>query len=222
MLELNKWVKEVVTVLPNLGGNATLEEIYSEVEKRNEIDLSSYTDWKAQIRKNIYLHSSDCEIFPGKPGDEKDLFYSLEGKGQGKWAMRIHNSQQIIYPFIINHHYKRSEIHNALGGNRQRGISVSKKQSMIFIFSGKAGEDYGYKDSWQDETTFFYSGEGQTGDQQFKEGNKALRDHVANGKDVHLFEKNIKTGLYKFKGQLTCIGYHTISGSEKMVSNERL
>ncbi|WP_066363215.1 HNH endonuclease [Neobacillus drentensis] len=68
---------------------------------------------------------------------------------------------------------------------------------------------------WQDDSTFFYTGEGQIGNQVFKEGNKALRDHVANSKDVFLFEVNPESGLHTFKGQLTCIGYHTFIGPDK-------
>ncbi|MCA0972262.1 hypothetical protein LCM20_16760 [Halobacillus litoralis] len=58
------------------------------MEKSSLININEFTDWKAQIRKNIYLHSSDCEIFRGEPGDHMDIFYAPEGKGKGKWALR--------------------------------------------------------------------------------------------------------------------------------------
>jgi 5-methylcytosine-specific restriction protein A len=127
-----------------------------------------------------------------------------------------------IFPFVSNTDYKRSDIHDSLGGNRQRGISSSKDNPMIFIFSGKEGKLYGYEDGWKDELTFFYTGEGQIGDQEFKEGNKALRDHIDNGKDVFLFEKNDNNGLYKFEGQLTLIGYHYGKGLDKIGNTRRL
>ncbi|WP_240189853.1 DUF4145 domain-containing protein [Bacillus sp. P14.5] len=43
---------------------------------------------KSQVRKNIYLHSSDCEIFKGEDGDDTDLFFSIDGKGKGRWGIR--------------------------------------------------------------------------------------------------------------------------------------
>lgn len=52
------------------------------------MDLSSYIDWKSQIRKHIYLNSSDTDIFKGTVGDDTDLFYSIEGKGKGIWGLR--------------------------------------------------------------------------------------------------------------------------------------
>ncbi|WP_139891601.1 HNH endonuclease [Bacillus sp. D386] len=93
---------------------------------------------------------------------------------------------------------------------------------MIFIFSGKEGKIYGYEDGWNNEGTYVYTGEGQVGDQVFKEGNKALRDHVENGKDVFLFEKNDKNGLYRFDGQLTLIGHHFDGGPDKFGNMRRV
>jgi putative restriction endonuclease len=87
-LSQRPWVSEIKAALSELGGYATLEDIYNKVEERGIIDLHSYKDWKAQIRKQIYLHSSDCDIFKGIPGDETDIFYSIEGKGRGFWGLR--------------------------------------------------------------------------------------------------------------------------------------
>jgi hypothetical protein len=93
-------------------------------------------------------------------------------------------------PFIPNQVYKRSLIHDEYGGNRQGGISPSAKVPYIFIFSGKSGAQYGYKDGWDNENIFSYTGEGQEGDMQFVKGNLALRDHKERGKRVFLFESD--------------------------------
>lgn len=92
MVYLNKWLKEIIAAINNLGGEGMLEEIYSEVAMTKSLDLSPYKDWKSQIRKNLYLHSSDCDIFKGTPGDDKDIFYSVNGKGTGKWGIRKVNA----------------------------------------------------------------------------------------------------------------------------------
>ncbi|MFC4321316.1 HNH endonuclease signature motif containing protein [Litchfieldia salsa] len=127
-----------------------------------------------------------------------------------------------VNKFIPGQEYKRSEIHDKYGGNRQRGISNSKDHPMIFIFTGKSGENYGYEDGWQDNTTFYYTGEGQVGDQEFKEGNKALRDHLANGKELFLFEKSDRSGYYELINQFNCTGYHLKNGKDKNGSTREI
>ncbi|MEY2304336.1 HNH endonuclease [Bacillus tropicus] len=88
MSERTRWLPEVIEALEELGGQATLTAIYTKVEDRSKIDLNTYIDWKAQIRKHIYLNSSDADIFKGNVGDPTDLFYSIEGKGKGVWGLR--------------------------------------------------------------------------------------------------------------------------------------
>lgn len=84
--------------------------------------------------------------------------------------------------------YKRSAIHEKYGGNGQSGISPSRQYPYIFIFSGTAGKQHGYKDQWENDYIYSYTGEGQGGDMEFVRGNLALRDHLKNGKRVFLFE----------------------------------
>ncbi len=104
-------------------------------------------------------------------------------------------------PFIPNHVYKRSDIHDFYGGNRQGGIAPSAKVPYIFIFSGKSGSQYGYKDGWDNPNIFSYTGEGQVGDMKFIKGNLALREHINNGKRVFLFEYE-RIGYVKFISEL--------------------
>lgn len=220
-MERTVWLQAILKAFKELGGKGTLEDLYSMIEYNSSLPLNEYTDWKAQIRKTIYLHSSDCEIFKGITNGKSDIFYTLEGKGTGVWGVRNQQSKDnnislLKYPFIEGQVYKRSCIHDLYGGSRQRGIAASKDKPMIFIFSGKEGKTYGYEDGWQNKNTFFYTGEGQVGDQEFKEGNKALKDHIENGKDVYLLESLGGKGLYRFISQLTCIGYHFAQGIDKL------
>ena len=104
-------------------------------------------------------------------------------------------------PFIPNQVYKRSLIHDEYGGNRQGGISPSAKVPYIFIFSGKSGAKYGYKDGWDNKNIFSYTGEGQEGDMQFVKGNLALREHKERGKRVFLFESD-ETTFVKFVSEM--------------------
>jgi hypothetical protein len=104
-------------------------------------------------------------------------------------------------PFIPNQVYKRSLIHDEYGGNRQGGISPSAKVPFIFIFSGKSGAQYGYKDGWDNKNVFSYTGEGQEGDMQFVKGNLALKEHKERGKRVFLFESD-GTTFVKFVSEM--------------------
>jgi hypothetical protein len=106
------------------------------------------------------------------------------------------------------------------GGNRQGGIAPSAKVPYIFIFSGKSGSQYGYKDGWDNPNVFSYTGEGQVGDMRFVKGNLALREHIKNGKRVFLFEYE-RSGYVKFISELEFydIGYFDTPDINK---NERV
>ena len=104
-------------------------------------------------------------------------------------------------PFLPHQLYKRSLIHDEFGGNRQGGISPSAKVPYIFIFSGKSGAQYGYRDGWDNHNIFSYTGEGQEGDMQFIKGNLALKEHLNRGKRVFLFEIE-GGGLVKFNSEM--------------------
>lgn len=54
-------------------------------------------------------------------------------------------------PFTPDSSYKRSSLHDQFGGNRQSGISPSAINPFIFIFSGKSGAQYGYRDGWDNK-----------------------------------------------------------------------
>lgn len=87
MTNNNPWLNEIIEILTELGGDGTLSQIKTKVMERNKIDLSKYQHEKsisAQIRKTIYYHSSECDIYKG----EQDLFYAVNGKGNGCWGLR--------------------------------------------------------------------------------------------------------------------------------------
>jgi 5-methylcytosine-specific restriction protein A len=83
---------------------------------------------------------------------------------------------------------RRSEIHEPYGGQRFGGILTPRDRPFIFLFTGESGEQYGYEDGWDDNGVFLYTGEGQKGDMEFIGGNRAIRDHALEGKDIHLFQ----------------------------------
>lgn len=108
--------------------------------------------------------------------------------------------------FEIDKIYKRSDLHDQYGGNRQGGIANCANHPLIFIFTGISGEQYGYEDGWDEDNFFHYTGEGQKGDMTFTKGNMALLKHQENKKQVFLFE-NQRMGLWKFIDQLELVDY---------------
>ncbi len=109
--------------------------------------------------------------------------------------------------FEKDQEYRRRDIHNLYGGQEQGGISTPSKHKVIFLFTGEKGKDHGYSDGWQNTEKFFYTGEGQIGDMTFSRGNKAIRDHLADGKDIHVFEQTSK-GYVRYLGQMICTAFH--------------
>jgi len=44
--------------------------------------------------------------------------------------------------------YRRSDLHDALGGQRQGGISTPARYPVILLFSSHRGAEFGYEDGW--------------------------------------------------------------------------
>ena len=101
---------------------------------------------------------------------------------------------------------RKKDLHKNYGGNQQGGISSCTDHPIIFIFSGSSGKQHGYEDGWDQDNYFNYTGEGQKGDMQFKRGNKAIRDHVKNGKSIYLFESHSSSN-WKYIDELELVDY---------------
>lgn len=109
---------------------------------------------------------------------------------------------------------RRKDIHNLYSGQQQGGISTPAKYPLIFIFTGDSGEEFGYSDGWTQEGIYQYTGEGQIGDMQFIKGNKAIRDHISEGKEILLFQY-VERGSVQFIGNMISIGYHYRKSKDK-------
>ncbi|MEJ7783825.1 MAG: hypothetical protein WKF96_03410 [Solirubrobacteraceae bacterium] len=85
---------------------------------------------------------------------------------------------------------RRTDLHQSYGGRRQGGISPSRATPNVFVITAPArGETYGYVyDGWGEDGYFHYTGEGQLGDQQMKQGNKTIREHEQQGRELHVLE----------------------------------
>ncbi len=97
----------------------------------------------------------------------------------------------------IGDEIRRTELHKTFGGRNQGGVGPSAQSRNVLIFSDPAsGEQHGYRDGWADDGTFHYTGEGQRGDQQFRQGNRAIRDHQPEGRALRVFKGASGTVTY--------------------------
>ncbi len=110
--------------------------------------------------------------------------------------------------------YKRSHLHDKYGGNRQSGIASCAKHGIVLLFTGVSGKEYGYEDGWNGKKAFFYTGEGQIGNMEFKRGNKAIRDHIQNGKTLHLFQQ-LGNSYVNYLGEMEYKGNQIKEGFDK-------
>ena len=77
------YLDKVKEALAYYGGEASLNDIYTYIKGNFGYRLPNSAE-QASIRKAIYFHSSDADLFKG----EKDLFYTVEVKGNGLWGLR--------------------------------------------------------------------------------------------------------------------------------------
>jgi 5-methylcytosine-specific restriction protein A len=102
--------------------------------------------------------------------------------------------------------YFRKDLVARYGGQLQSGIWTPRDFPAIFLFTGDSGKTYGYHDDWKDGV-FEYTGEGQNGPMTFTGGNKAIRDHRANGKDLLLFKDLGKGKGVRYEGLFECASW---------------
>lgn len=101
---------------------------------------------------------------------------------------------------------RRADIHAQFGGQQQGGIITPANHSLVIIITGEEGLEHGYADRHRPDGVFEYFGEGQTGDMQWVRGNRAIRDHSADGRSLLLFRA--ETAGLRFQGELIYAGHH--------------
>ncbi len=116
---------------------------------------------------------------------------------------------------------RRVDLHDQYGGRRQGGISPSKQSANVFLFTDQAqGLLHGYiYDGQREDGYFHYTGEGQLGDQRMVQGNRAIRDHREEGRELHLFD--VSGGLATYLGQFEYVDDYSADAPETGGGQER-
>lgn len=108
-------------------------------------------------------------------------------------------------PFEVGALYNRQkQIHGLFGGQQQGGISTPKEHPLVIAFTGEAGVSHGYHDFWDDDEVFHYFGEGQVGDMKYVAGNRAIGEHVKDGKTLVLFQMMGRRQPCRYLGRFMC------------------
>jgi Protein NO VEIN, C-terminal len=107
---------------------------------------------------------------------------------------------------------RRSSLHDRYGGNRQGGISPSRKSANVFVFAGASGREHGYVDRIGEDGLFHYTGEGQSGDQSEGGGNRSLLEHQADGRALRVF---LGVG-----GEITYVGEFEVDSGRPVYETE--
>jgi 5-methylcytosine-specific restriction enzyme A len=127
----------------------------------------------------------------------------------------------VLPRFEIDKVYERwPEINDPFGGSRQSGISTSAQTPAIFLFTGDTGEQYGYRDAFDDAGVFSYTGEGQVGDMQLTKGNRAIVDHARDGRALHVFRSLGKARGQQYVGEFAYANHSVRRGPDRE-GNER-
>ena len=126
-------------------------------------------------------------------------------KGPNK-AARVRSAELALEDLVVGRCYTRTELHDSLGGNRQRGISYPADGYHCLLFSdpSKASE-YGYRDAPVGEHGYRYFGEWNgPGNMAMTGGNRVILDRSP---ELYLFT-TAECGQV-FRGQHSCEEWET-------------
>ena len=112
------------------------------------------------------------------------------------------------FSYVVGREYnRRADIHAQYGGQERGSIATPASQKAIFLFTGDAGNSFGYKDHFREDGVFLYTGAGQMGDMKWQAGNRAIRESLNKGKQLLIFEQTRK-GFVSFVGFAQYLGHH--------------
>ena len=110
------------------------------------------------------------------------------------------------WPFTPGEVVNRAALHDKFGGKRFNGIAPSNRSPHVMVFTQPSVRSP-YADAWKDDGLFHYEGEGRYGDQTMTRGNKAVHDHLADGRALHVFvgDDTRDVGYY---GEFVCVDHY--------------
>ena len=102
-------------------------------------------------------------------------------------------------PLELGSIYRRKHLNDRFGGNRMSGIVTSSQEPVVLLFHTEEPSQQYYRDGFDKEGVYWYSGEGTRGDMKWTRANLAIREHMGEGRDLLLFERvQRRGGLWRF------------------------
>lgn len=191
--------------------------------------LQEWSEWETNAAQNFALVHNGLQYPPKKiismatgvpvsqfSGGRQSNGY-LEKRGFNVVAIDRAISGPLEAPrFVVGQIYDRwPDINVPYGGSRQSGIAPSSRARAIFLFTGDSGEQYGYRDAFDADGVFSYTGEGQLGDMQVTKGNLAITNHASDGRALHVFQSLGKGKGQKYVGEFTYANHSLQRGPDK-------
>ena len=121
-------------------------------------------------------------------------------------APRARSTDLAIEDLAVGRCYSRTELHDSLGGNRQKGISYPADGTHCLLFSDPSkASSYGYRDAPVGEDGYRYFGEWDgPGDMSMTKGNRVV---VERSPELYLF--NTADCGQVFRGRFSCEEWQT-------------
>ena len=112
------------------------------------------------------------------------------------------NISESSFPYVYGDEFKRSDMHQIIGGSFRHGMTMSNRGKDFLLFHDvKNSKKFGY-DKWegfQADGSFHYTGQGKIGNQKMIRANSVLVKSNRDGIPIHLIESN--NGVCTYKGQ---------------------
>jgi 5-methylcytosine-specific restriction protein A len=111
-------------------------------------------------------------------------------------------------PLTLGAVYQRLALHDRFGGNKTAGIVPSASEPTVLLFHTEETAQQFYGDGFDEDGIYWYSGMGAEGDMDWNYANRAVRDHLADGRDLLLFERfKRKGGYWLYSHLMHCVGW---------------
>ena len=118
--------EQIIQSLEQLNGHGYLSDIYRVFEELYTDSLPK--SWKANIRATLEDFSSDSNRYKGK----QDLFYMVEGRGNGHWGLRNYNENLAVELTQEDDEYEEGKEYLKLHLKRERNVQLIAKAKKKF------------------------------------------------------------------------------------------
>ncbi|WNS44034.1 HNH endonuclease [Paenibacillus sp. MMS20-IR301] len=84
----NELLDQIIAVMNEFGGHVRYRDLYAQLMDPSETDSEAVRQHKARIRATIEYYSSDSKVHRKDSEVRRDIFYSVDGIGNGHWGLR--------------------------------------------------------------------------------------------------------------------------------------